>query len=257
MILNNASNIKRGGIQTDFVYHGDILIWPPVTPPEPPIDPDKYEDDYSNKYTVVLLDSRGYETNDIAYFDYLDDALAYLEQRYNADEYSLFNVYCGNSAVLPSSSSLWEAYFNLYFFNGNRVDKQNIKMFRYPQVWPYTGRIYNLSGFNKNMTKLETVILPEMLSNGSDISIPSSFLASSGVSKVIFRSTQIVGIDIQAFANCSNLKKIELPYMQSRNAIGSNAFYRCSDITITLNNSSGSINRAPWGATNATVVWKG
>ena len=42
------------------------------------------------------------------------------------------------------------------------------------------------------------------------------------------------------------------------NSISNTAFAGCTNLeTITINKSEGSVSGAPWGATNATVVWNG
>ena len=63
-------------------------------------------------------------------------------------------------------------------------------------------------------------------------------------------------IDYRAFSNCSSLTSIEIP--SSVISIDNGAFSGCSNLTtITINKPQDSISGAPWGATNATVVWNG
>ena len=107
------------------------------------------------------------------------------------------------------------------------------------------------------MTNLKTIVLPEVMSDESGIILPSSFAVQSGVENVVFRNDQMAQIGDYAFLNCSYLKEIELPHMEGRYAVERYTFRGCSDITITLNNETDSILYSPWGATNATVVWKG
>ena len=63
-------------------------------------------------------------------------------------------------------------------------------------------------------------------------------------------------ISNSAFYNCYSLKSINIP--SGVTSIGESAFSGCTGLqTITINAAEGSISGAPWGATNATVVWTG
>lgn len=58
------------------------------------------------------------------------------------------------------------------------------------------------------------------------------------------------------FSGCTNLKSVTLP--SSIESIGNNVFALCGSLeTITINKPENSISGAPWGATNATIVWTG
>lgn len=59
-----------------------------------------------------------------------------------------------------------------------------------------------------------------------------------------------------AFRNCTALTSVTLPYRTS--SISGTAFSGCTNLTsITIHKSQDAISGAPWGATNATVVWDG
>jgi len=63
-------------------------------------------------------------------------------------------------------------------------------------------------------------------------------------------------INNSAFSGCSNLKTVELP--DSITYIYNNAFSSCPNLeTITIHQAEDSLSGAPWGATNATVIWDG
>ena len=67
---------------------------------------------------------------------------------------------------------------------------------------------------------------------------------------------KVTSISQYAFNSCTGLTEITLPSMI--NSISITAFAGCTNLeTITINKSEGSISGAPWGASNATVVWTG
>jgi hypothetical protein len=69
-------------------------------------------------------------------------------------------------------------------------------------------------------------------------------------------SSSLTSIGSQAFNRCTALEAITIP--NTVTSIGSRAFSGCTSLqTITINKAEGSITGAPWGATNATVVWTG
>lgn len=69
-------------------------------------------------------------------------------------------------------------------------------------------------------------------------------------------SNQLTTIQSNAFYMCYALKNIVLP--SSVTTIANNAFRECVNLTtITIDKPQDSISGAPWGATNATVVWTG
>ena len=58
-----------------------------------------------------------------------------------------------------------------------------------------------------------------------------------------------------AFSCMKELKTINIP--SGISSIPDNSFSDCPDITITINKPEGSIEGAPWGATNAEIIWNG
>lgn len=66
----------------------------------------------------------------------------------------------------------------------------------------------------------------------------------------------VTSIGYKAFFNCSGLTSVNIP--NSVISIDSTAFNICTNLrTITINKPQDSVSGAPWGATNATVVWTG
>ena len=69
-------------------------------------------------------------------------------------------------------------------------------------------------------------------------------------------SNRLTTISSNAFYKCYALKNIVLP--SSVTTINSTAFRECVNLTtITIDKPQDSVSGAPWGATNATVVWTG
>lgn len=67
------------------------------------------------------------------------------------------------------------------------------------------------------------------------------------------QNTAIIGGD--AFGYCTSLKTVEI---YDPGTIDETAFRGCDAVeTITLNVPTNSVSGAPWGATNATVIWTG
>ncbi len=66
----------------------------------------------------------------------------------------------------------------------------------------------------------------------------------------------ITAIESMAFQGCTALKSVDLP--NTLTTIASTAFTGCTALTkITIALAEGAISGAPWGATNATVIWAG
>lgn len=130
---------------------------------------------------------------------------------------------------------------------------------------------------------VENLVIPEgttsikgyMFSdNGSltSVRIPGSVktIGSGAFSRCV--SLEDVTIDngvetiMEAFNGCSSLGTITIPASVTRiakpmrigGATSDGAFSDCSNLTtITIHKTENSIEGAPWGATNATVVWTG
>jgi hypothetical protein len=87
----------------------------------------------------------------------------------------------------------------------------------------------------------------------------SAFEDCTGLTAVTCTSTEdatALTIGNYAFRRCTALTSVELPARAS--SISSSAFNGCTNLTtITIHKAQDSISGAPWGATNATVVWDG
>ena len=83
----------------------------------------------------------------------------------------------------------------------------------------------------------------------------SAFYSCSGLTSVTIGNS-VTTIGGSAFTLCTSLTSITIP--SSVTTIGGDAFSGCSNLTtITIDKPQDSVSGAPWGATNATVVWTG
>ncbi len=101
-----------------------------------------------------------------------------------------------------------------------------------------------------NSNTLKNAILPKSLKTIDS----NSFYNDTSLENVLFLKG-IENINEEAFANCSSLEEIVIP--SSIQYIAIDSFYNSNNLkTITINNLKDSISNAPWGASNAKVIWK-
>lgn len=99
-------------------------------------------------------------------------------------------------------------------------------------------------------TNLESVILSEKC-----VAIPVDTFYRTKL-KSIDIPNAVESINYTAFAYCESLMSVSIG--NGIKSIDSTAFQNCNALkTITINKPKDSISYAPWGATNATVVWTG
>ena len=91
--------------------------------------------------------------------------------------------------------------------------------------------------------------------------LPSGFMYNSPRITEINIHNEVTTINSDAFGNNVyniNYTLTDVTIPSSVETIGNNVFTRCTNLTtITINKPQDSISGAPWGATNATVVWNG
>lgn len=113
-------------------------------------------------------------------------------------------------------------------------------------------RYVNENAF-QDCKSLTTISLPGSLPSIAD----NTFRNCSALKTVTIRQpSSLQSIGNSAFSNCSAMEEISLP--NSLQTIHIQAFnYSLALETITIAKAEGSISGAPWGATNAQVVWTG
>lgn len=100
-------------------------------------------------------------------------------------------------------------------------------------------------------SKLTSITIPDGVTSISG----STFNSSTGLTSIAIPNS-VTTIYNKAFAYCYSLTDVTIG--NGITSIDSSAFQSCSNLrTITINKPSGSVSGAPWGATNATVVWTG
>ena len=98
---------------------------------------------------------------------------------------------------------------------------------------------------------LESIIIPDSVTSLGDEVFYSCYALTS-----ITLSNNITSLGWGVFAYCTSLTSINIP--SNILNIDEFAFDECSSLTtITINKPVNSIPGAPWGATNATVIWTG
>lgn len=84
----------------------------------------------------------------------------------------------------------------------------------------------------------------------------NTFENCTALREVILPTTPMAAIATYAFYNCWLLEEINIPAIEE--TIGNEAFYGCTNLRrITINMPENSVDSAPWGATNANVIWTG
>ena len=112
----------------------------------------------------------------------------------------------------------------------------------------------------KYCSSLKNITFPTSLTSfsmGSSSSSYSPFYRCSVLESVdLSNCTNLTTMPKYTFYNCTSLTNVALP--SSLTSINSSCFGSCSNLTtITINKPKDSISGAPWGATNATIIWNG
>ena len=102
-----------------------------------------------------------------------------------------------------------------------------------------------ISVIERTVTEID---IPE----GTTKLVYSCFAGCSTLARVGLPST-LKSIGIHSFRNCSSLTSIDIP--ASVTSIDTQAFNGSGITQITVHKVQDSISGAPWGATNATVIW--
>lgn len=133
-------------------------------------------------------------------------------------------------------------YINDYCFNGC-VTLEKIKL---------SNNIPELRGGTfRGCTKLKSVII-----GSGTLTINSRVFEKCSALESITIPDSVTKIKSEAFYNCNKLKTAVIG--NGIESMSSNSFVACTALElIVINKPQGSVSGAPWGATNATVVWTG
>ncbi len=124
---------------------------------------------------------------------------------------------------------------------------------------------YGVHYGNEFAPSLETFIMRNLCSENADLHVSDggkigleAFKGCTTLKNVDISATDALYVLGEAFAGCTALENVSLSYDVSQGGeIASDAFTGCDGVTITINAPENSISGAPWGATNATVIWTG
>lgn len=203
------------------------------------------------KIAVVLLDENDELTDNVTYFETIADSAAYLA----GNAANRFLVHIGESTGI---STIGNAAYNSCTAL-RRIDlPDSITEIRHGAF--YATSLTEITIPNSvtsmseqpfaNCTSLTRAVLPNSITT-----IPNLCFSGCTLLNNIAIPESVIYINNFAFNECTSLTSMSIP--SSVSAIGSYGFYRCTDITITIDKPEGSISGAPWGATNATVIWTG
>ena len=278
----NAKGVYLGNKAIKKVYSGNKVVWilggpgpePPI-PPEPPSPGFEWDE---TKIGVMILGENDSLTDQVTYYTTFSDVASYVYQdgtkRYYVHEGSQMSPKPSLNAYALEHSEIVFIDFNdrtelpESLFDGeyggcaikrvrgidNLVSIGNNAFHLCTDLEEFTFaptvRTIDYAAFNI-CTSLTEVTLPEGFTTlESDV-----FGGCSSLASVSLPST-LTSIGYGAFSECESLTTITIP--NSVTSIGSGAFYGCENLTsITINKPQNSISGAPWGATNAAVIWTG
>jgi hypothetical protein len=213
------------------------------------------------KIAVVLLDGNGKPTDNVTYFesDNHDGAVAFMKANPN----NKYWVRLGSEITTVSSTGTTP-------YGGMKAAKNLVKFtiegsieeiwaggafgaFQYCAALKYVDlgkSVINIPKYAFHSCKsLETVILPDTVAEIMESAFYYCFAL------VELETPSVTKIGTSAFSG-SGLRSIKLP--SSLVSIATNAFSGCDDLkTIIINKPERSIRGAPWGATNAQIIWTG
>jgi len=205
------------------------------------------------KIAVVLLDENAELTDDVAYFETIADSSTYLKD-------NAANRYLVHIGELTGISTIGNAAYNSCTALRRINLPDSITEIRFGAF--YATSLTEITIPNSvtsmseqpfaNCTSLTRAVLPNSIT-----AIPYLCFAGCTLLNDIAIPDSVTGINNFAFDECTSLTSISIP--SSVSAIGPYGFYRCTNITFIIDKPEGSISggSAPWGATNATVIWTG
>lgn len=183
-------------------------------------------------------------------------------------------VYVGDEKVFPDAPLYDETKITLVLLDSSGKETDTREEFNpdssgWRQVWGirmrYTDRFY-LMHIGGQITNLSNPYvgsdLPALkkveIGNGITAIPGAFFYLCTNLTDVEIPDT-VLTIGVSSFFGCTSLEKIYIPNSVTSIYSGSpESFYACRSLrTITVNKPENSISGAPWGATNATVIWTG
>lgn len=234
LTLNNTMcRIDLGSIVTavDISNYNDKILWG-VNSDNPILNNETFRD---KKYTV--LNSTGINlkgTDNIANIDY--------------------TKVVGNKVILQyypngsiSTSVAAKTYYSTNNPDTNKEDKEARSGINKVFI-PYG--VVSLRNTLFAYTAIESIDIPDTVT-----SITANTFKGCIQLKNIKLSNALTELKSYAFSGCVGLESITIP--SSVQVIDANVFANCTNLkTITVKKSADSIENAPWGATNAEIIWE-
>lgn len=204
------------------------------------------------KIAVVLLDENDEPTDEIEYFDTLEDSATYLKNNSS----NRYLVHIGNRAGITT-------IFNRSFSSCTSLVKVDIPSSVNvigSDVFSYTSLVSVT--FPSSVDRIEAntfqgcaSLVSADLSESTISGIrANTFYGCTALTDVTLPDT-VTAISTRAFYNCISLRHIELP--SSLTTIQDYAFQSCLNITFIIHKPQNSISGSPWSAINALVIWTG
>lgn len=181
-------------------------------------------------------------------------------------------VYVGDEKVFPDAPLYDETKITLVLLDGSGAETDTKYLYDenssgWTQAW---SSMRSTSG-SKYLMHIggEITYFENRYSGGSEFPALKKVEIGNGITAIpgafFYLCTSLTNVEIpgtvltigfNSFWGCTSLAEIYIP--GSVTTINSSTFEACNSLrTITVNKAENSISGAPWGATNATVIWTG
>lgn len=236
MILNNAADIQSGSTPTDYVYHGETLVWSRGTPPVPPVPI------LDNAINVILLGDGDARTETVNYFYTIEDLRTFM----------VANGYPKRYEVIFGDTSFdaLAKYYEPGYYVSNR--EMAYKMLEESHMKYPFGTVQN-EGRNANVVFLTLGEgFRKIYNRGSGANYPTNVCT---IGKVCGQ--------LRELRLPSTMTDIDNPYYSYNRMTNYSGLWGGNIEKVYIAKASGSISGEPWDITsqsnspNAQIIWTG